>query len=175
LDVLTPAEQMQNFVDALEHYGADSVLFTYPNNDVDPSLQIKIMEEYAIRNTGRVKIIPSLGKIRYLSALHYVAAVAGNSSGGIVEVPSMHIPTLDVGIRQRGRVAAESVFHCGSSTEEIEYGLRKIMSAEFRDLARTVINPYYRENTLELMSNAILSFPFKTFKTKKFYDLPGQC
>jgi len=82
--------------------------------------------------------IPSLGQRRYFSALKYMTAVIGNSSSGIIEVPSFGIPTLDIGDRQKGRIAADSVIHCGYSTEEIKDGLEKILVYGHKSIE----NPY---------------------------------
>ena len=106
-------------------------------------------------------VFPSLGILRYLSVLRYAGAVVGNSSSGIVEVPSMKIPTLDIGNRQRNRIAASSVLHCGVSQEEIERGLATVLSEEWREKARNTVNPYYQPDTLEKMVNAIMNTPLE--------------
>lgn len=172
LDAMPPAAQMQALVDALEQMPEVRVLFTYPNNDVDPRIMLAPLEAFAAAWPERVCIVPSLGRLRYLSALRYVDAVVGNSSSGLVEVPSAGIPTLDIGIRQRGREAGASVVHCGSSTEEILAGLRRVLSPEMRELARTSTNPYERRGTPALMADAILTYPFSPSALKPFYTAP---
>ncbi|MFQ8777336.1 MAG: UDP-N-acetylglucosamine 2-epimerase [Roseburia sp.] len=49
--------------------------------------------------------------------------MVGNSSSGIIEVPSFGIPTVNIGDRQRGRVCAGSVISCGNAIEEIQKAL----------------------------------------------------
>lgn len=163
IDTLTPLEQMRLFTAALaEAMKADSalrVLATYPNNDVDPAPQILLLEELAARFPERVRLIPSLGRVRYLSALRCVGAVVGNSSSGLVEVPSTGIPTLDIGSRQRGREHGPSVFHADHTQADILRGLRFVLSPEARAIASRRENPYARPDTLRLMAEAILSLP----------------
>lgn len=118
------------------------------------------------------KVVPSLGKRRYLSALHYVAAVVGNSSSGIVEVPSMHIPTVNIGIRQQGRLASRSVIHCGDSADEIALAISRALSPCHREIVVKAPNPYYKDNTLALIVDAIATAPLAELKIKKFYNLP---
>ena len=89
--------------------------------------------------------IPSLGQRRYFSALKYMTAVIGNSSSGIIEVPSFGIPTLDIGDRQKGRISADSVIHCGYLTDEIKEGLNKVVDYK----STKILNPYYKEGTCE--------------------------
>ena len=108
---------------------------------------------------------------RYLSALHLVAAVVGNSSSGIVEVPSMGIPTLNIGIRQQGRLAAESVVNCSVDEQQIADGLHKVLSPEWREHCRQVANPYEQPDTLQKIVDAVCSTPLNDIITKPFYDL----
>ncbi|MFR9159412.1 MAG: UDP-N-acetylglucosamine 2-epimerase [Ruthenibacterium lactatiformans] len=44
--------------------------------------------------------------LRYLSAMKYCAVVAGNSSSGVVETPSLGVPCVNVGDRQKGGCSA---------------------------------------------------------------------
>ena len=112
---------------------------------------------------------PSLGLQRYLSALKYVKAVVGNSSSGIIEVPSFGIPTLNIGDRQRGRIAAESVMNCGTSKEEIVSGLNQILVSEFVPISMK--NPYEGENTIGDILNVIKVYPLEGLIQKSFYNL----
>lgn len=170
LDSRPATEQLGALLSALEQRPEIRVLFTHPNNDVDPKPLIRMLNEFASRNPLNYKVIPSLGRLRYMSALHHVDAVIGNSSGGIVEVPSMHIPTLDIGIRQRGRAHADSVIHSAGDTGAVIAGLDKVLSPEIQQLAKRAENPYYSADTPAIMANAILNTDFKNILPKKFYE-----
>lgn len=149
-----------------------NVIITYPNNDARGAEIISLIDDYQKRHKDKVTVIPSLGRLRYLSALQFAGAVAGNSSSGIVEVPSMHIPTVNIGIRQKGRLASKSVINCGNSAQEIISAIRFALSEEGQDTARNAENPYYKPNTLHTIVNSILSVSINDIKTKKFYDIP---
>ena len=149
-----------------------NVIITYPNNDARGAEIISLIDDYQKRNKDKVTVIPSLGRLRYLSALQFAGAVAGNSSSGIVEVPSMHIPTVNIGIRQIGRLASKSVLNRGNSAQEIISAIRFALSEEGQDTARNAENPYYKPNTLHTIVNSILSVSINDIKTKKFYDIP---
>ena len=170
LDDEDPAVRCRALLAALDRFPDFKVLMTYPNNDPRGRVIIDLIEAYAAARPERVKIVPSLGKLRYLSALRCVCAVVGNSSSGMVEVPSMHIPTVDIGIRQRGRLCGESVIHCGDSEDEIASALAWALSDEGRRIAREAENPYFRPDTLDLIVRAIAETPLQTLQTKKFYD-----
>ncbi|MDE7153096.1 MAG: UDP-N-acetylglucosamine 2-epimerase (hydrolyzing) [Muribaculaceae bacterium] len=169
---LSSADAIEALIEALDSFPEMKVLFTYPNNDADGRAIIDRIDRYASENPERVKVVPSLGRLRYLSALQFVAAVVGNSSSGIVEVPSMHIPTVDIGIRQRGRIVATSVIHCGISADEIRDAISYALSDEGIRQAESSQNPYYKPDTLRIMVDAITSCNPESMKIKHFYDLP---
>lgn len=171
MDSTPSAEIMAELFKALDAHKGNAII-TYPNNDARGAEIIKLIEDYAASRTEKVKIIPSLGRLRYLSALKFVGAVVGNSSSGIVEVPSMRIPTVNIGIRQKGRLASKSVINCGNSAAEISAAIRYALSPEGQELARTAENPYYQPDTLGKITSAILSADFSKLKTKKFFDIP---
>lgn len=171
LDKESPEVQCRNLLAALEKHLDYKVIFTYPNNDTNGRIIIQLIEDYARCHPDNAAVFPSLGMRRYLSVLHCATAVVGNSSSGIVEVPSMGIPTLDIGIRQSGRTAAPSVLHCGVSEEEIGKGLDTILSDDFRRMARAAQNPYYQPDTLQKMVDAVTLTPLEGITVKPFYDI----
>lgn len=167
----TAADQCRNLLEALDEFPDYKIIFTLPNSDTDGRVIIRLINEYVSLRPERCMAIPSLGLQRYLSALKCVSAVVGNSSSGIIEVPSFGIPTLDIGGRQKGRIAAESVVHCGNSKEEIADGLKTIFLDEFRQQAKMIINPYEKENTTLTILNIIKTIPLNNLSRKQFFDL----
>lgn len=171
LDPADPAERFGAILDALDRRPDLKVLITYPNNDARSAGIIEMIERYRAARPERVTVVPSLGMRRYLSALRYVGAVAGNSSSGIIEVPSAGIPTIDIGCRQEGRAAAESVIHCGDSTDEIFDALTLAFSDRGRAIAANCTNPYYKPDTLERIVGAITESDLRRYSPKHFHDI----
>ena len=171
LETIAPRVQCENLLAALDRHPDNKVIFTYPNNDTNGAIIIELINAYADLHPHRVAVFPSLGMRRYLSALHCVAAVIGNSSSGIVEVPSMGIPTLNIGIRQDGRLAAESVTNCGVTVEEIDRGLTTVLSPENRARCRSVKNPYEQPDTLQRIVDVVCNTPLDNIIIKPFHDL----
>jgi len=157
---------------ALDRFPELKLVITYPNNDTGGASAIPLLTEYAGNNPGRVALIPSLGATRYLSMLKIAALVIGNSSSGIVEVPSAGIPTVDIGIRQRGRTAADSVIHCNPDTDSIAHAIEKALSPAFREKAKNTSNPYSKSDTTATMAAAIEKFLENPPTLKRFHDLP---
>ena len=158
-------------LEALDSFPSSRVLFTYPNNDADGSVIISMIEDYVSRNPGRAKAVASLGRVRYLSALKYVGAVVGNSSSGVVEVPSAGIPTVDIGPRQHGRIAAESVIHCAEDARSIAGAIAEALSPQGRVRAAICRNPYYQPDTPQTIARALLEIDPATLTVKHFHDL----
>lgn len=171
LDNATSGERCRALLSALDRFPASPLIITYPNNDTGSQAIIDLIEEYAASNPKRVCLVKSLGKKRYLSALHYVAAVVGNSSSGIIEVPSMGIPTVDIGMRQKGRICAKSVIHCGDSSDEIYRAIAYALSPAGKAIAASAENPYYKPSTLSITVDAIVNTPLDKLRTKTFYDI----
>lgn len=163
--------QVLNLLEALDSYKDYHIIFTYSNSDTNSQIIIKRIQEYVDKNADRCMFIPSLGQRRYFSALKHMAAVLGNSSSGIIEVPSFGIPTLDIGDRQKGRIAADSVIHCGYSVEEIKEGLEKVVNLSNSSNLSNHSNPYYKEGTCAAILQTIKTYPLENLVQKSFYDL----
>jgi UDP-N-acetylglucosamine 2-epimerase len=108
---------------------------------------------------------------RYLSALQVAKVVIGNSSSGIVEVPSTGAVTVNIGSRQDGRLAAESVLNCSTDSQSIYNTIVKALSPQMQSLAARRENPYYKPDTLGIMTDAIIRFAENPVCVKTFYDI----
>lgn len=160
-------ESFINLLAALEQFPELQIILTYPNADDGGREIIPLLEDYAKKQPQRVLAIPSLGQLRYLSAVKHAAAVVGNSSSGIIEVPSFKVPTVNIGERQRGRLAANSVFPCAIDTDSIVTTLKATL---YSNLSQ-VVNPYGKGDA----SGAILEHLklAKLTEIKTFYDFQG--
>lgn len=135
-----PAEEsFKALLNALDLFPEHQVILTYPNADDGGRAIIPLLEQYAAAAPKRVFAIPSLGYKRYLSAVKHCAAVIGNSSSGIIEVPSLNVPTIDIGQRQQGRLAAPSVLHCEANTESISIAIERALRPMHKHM---FVNPY---------------------------------
>lgn len=168
----TAAQDIRAFIDALDRRKDLRVVFTLPNSDTGSRDIADAIQAFVARNGDRAIACKSLGVRRYLSVMKNVAAVVGNSSSGLLEAPSLGIPTLDIGDRQKGRIAADSVFHCETDTESILEGLDRVLCPASREKASRVVNPYERAGTTQAIFDVISRCPLDGLKQKHFYDLP---
>ncbi|MGE5581371.1 MAG: UDP-N-acetylglucosamine 2-epimerase [Bacillota bacterium] len=172
LETNTAAEQFQALLNAIDSFPDLRVIFTKPNADTNGRIIITLLEEYVRQNPQKAVAFSSLGHQKYLSTLKYVSTVVGNSSSGIIEVPSFGIPTVNIGDRQRGRVQAKSVINCLPIKENIVAGITKAFEPRFREECQRVHNPYGDGNTAERIINILKDQISKINNTKKtFYDL----
>lgn len=167
----TAKDDIDDFISALEERKDLRIIFTMPNSDTGSQFIVEAVNGFVERNHGRAKAFKSLGVVRYLSVMKQVVAVVGNSSSGIVEVPSFGIPTLNIGDRQKGRIQAESTYNCMPAKESVLNGLNKVLSKEFRELASKVHNPYEKANTAEEIFKVISTYPLEQLNQKHFYDI----
>ncbi|WP_321334254.1 UDP-N-acetylglucosamine 2-epimerase [uncultured Bacteroides sp.] len=171
LESHTAKAQFEALLRAVDETDAH-LIFTKPNSDSDGRAIISMIDEYVSRHTDKAVAFISLGYLRYLSALQYVDVVVGNSSSGIVEVPSFGIPTVNIGDRQKGRLRADSVIDCVPETEPIRDALQKAFSPTFKEQASHTQNPYEQPDTVRKILDVISSYPLDDIIKKHFYDLP---
>lgn len=165
----SPEMSFQALLDSLDEYPDHQVILTYPNADNGGRRIIPLLEEYARKNTTRVLAIPSLGQVRYLSSVAHAAAVIGNSSSGIIEVPAFDVPTVNIGVRQKGRLAAKSVLNAGPNQQSISEAIQKAISRCYKEPQEQVHNPYGQGNTSGQVIQMIKSLNFEPCKT--FFDI----
>ena len=167
----TAEQDIKEFIDALEERKDLRVVFTMPNSDTGAQAMVDAINAFVANNSDRAVAYKSLGVIRYLSVMRQVAAVVGNSSSGLVEVPSFGIPTLNIGDRQKGRIAAESVYNCKSDKDSILAGLEVILSPDFQQKVKRARNPYDKEGTAQAIFDVVSAYPLEQLQQKHFYDI----
>lgn len=166
------AEQdIKEFIAALEARRDLRVVFTMPNSDTGSNVIVDAINKFVENNPNRAIAYKSLGLKRYLSVMKFCCAVVGNSSSGLLEGPSFGIPTLNIGNRQKGRIAADSVYNCDTDKFSILQGLDTIMSPSFKQKAVATHNPYDKGGTAQAIFDVISTYPLDELKQKHFYDI----
>jgi UDP-hydrolysing UDP-N-acetyl-D-glucosamine 2-epimerase len=164
-----PEESFLALTGALDEFKDHKVIITYPNADDGGRKIIPLLEAYARENADRILAIPSLGQKRYLSTVKHATAVIGNSSSGIIEVPAFDVPTVDIGIRQKGRLAAKSVLNCSADEESIIEAIESAVSRSYKSINEKIHNPYGLGNASAQAIEMLKNLDFKL--TKSFYDI----
>lgn len=171
LENSTAEQQCMNLLESLESFPDYRIIFTFPNSDTDGRIIIDLIKRFVERHRSESVAFVSLGKVRYLSTLQYVSAVVGNSSSGIIEVPSFGIPTLNIGDRQKGRISSRSVVHCGTSKKDICLGIQTVLSDPVVRIAKQKRNPYDKKGTADAICTILKTVSLDGLTSKSFYDL----
>lgn len=172
LEAGTEEEQFSNILQVMDEFEQIQLIITGANADSGGSKINRMIGDYVASRRGRCVAFTSLGQRRYLSALKYCSFVIGNSSSGIIEAPSFHKPTINIGDRQKGRTQAESVIQSEPVKENIRAAIEKALSAEFLEHIKDTKNPYGDGNVTDKILPVIQEF-FQNNRSvkKKFYDL----
>jgi GDP/UDP-N,N'-diacetylbacillosamine 2-epimerase (hydrolysing) len=170
LEASTAAQQMTELLIALSSLKNTQLVFTLPNADTDGRALIKMVEQFVAAHPN-ARAYTSLGQLRYLSCIEHVDGVVGNSSSGLIEVPSFKKGTVNVGDRQRGRLQASSVINCEPTRASIESALRRLYSVEFQETLPRVVNPYGQGGAAAKVVDILRRFTLNGLVMKTFHDL----
>lgn len=168
----TGVKQVCELIEAMDTFSHISYIITLANADAGG----RAINDLWIKEGQKREnwlVVPSLGVVRYLSALKYAKFVLGNSSSGIVEAPSMKIATVNIGDRQKGRMVADSIVCCEPIKENIVESIKEVLSEEFQKKVSSVISPFGDGNTSFQIVEKIINFMEKKTENfqKHFYDI----
>ena len=164
-------EQFGEILKALYELEETNFIFTKANSDTDGDVINKMIDEYVSENSQKAVAFASLGQLRYLSAIKFVDIVLGNSSSGLLEVPSFKKATINIGDRQKGRARASSVIDVMPAKEEILAAIKRAYSKEFEQTLKDTINPYDGGNPSKKMVKILKEIKLDGILKKKFYDI----
>lgn len=156
---------------ALDNFPESKVIFTMPNADTDGRIIIDLFEKYVSENPDRTIAFKSLGQLRYLSALQFVDVVIGNSSSGLIEVPSFKIPTVNIGDRQKGRVSGPTVIHSDYDYVNIKESIKKALGSKFLDSIKDAKNLYDQGFSSDKILSVLKNYSLDNILKKRFYNL----
>jgi GDP/UDP-N,N'-diacetylbacillosamine 2-epimerase (hydrolysing) len=162
--------QIQELSRALEFAGLQYVI-TYPNADFGNDQIIREWQTLKERFPNKICLLQNLGQRRYLSLMHHVSLMIGNSSSGLVEAPLFALPAVNVGNRQKGRLRGTNVLDVTCESNAILRGIQ--WALEF-DRKLPVDSPYGTGRSSARVADFILSI-FKNksrdqILRKKFID-----
>lgn len=163
-------KQAGNTLRVFDYFPEYDIIFTASNADPEGA-EISALFRDASNNNERYHFFESLGARRYLQAARMAAAVIGNSSSGIIEVPSLGTPVVNAGKRQKGRVCSKAVIHCEGSEQAMVSALRAAVGPKAREIAQKTPNPYQGEDTSGSIARMLLYFQLPKVREKIFFDM----
>jgi GDP/UDP-N,N'-diacetylbacillosamine 2-epimerase (hydrolysing) len=149
-----------------------NLIFTSPNADMQGRVILNAIRDFASGNPD-ARLVPSLGQEAYFSMMAIVAAVVGNSSSGIIEAASFHLPVVNIGNRQRGRVRGPNILDVGYSRGEILQGIHRASDPAFKKSLIGIGNLYGDGNAASRILSKLKSVPLdQGLIAKHFNDIP---
>ena len=137
----TSKTQFENLLFSLKKLKNTNIFFTKTNSDTFGRVINRLTDSFVKKNSNCF-VFKSLGSQKYLSIVKFVDLVVGNSSSGIIEIPSFKIPTINIGDRQKGRVQASSTINCKPISKDITRSINKAYSPKFKKKLSNLNNPY---------------------------------
>lgn len=169
-------DYVKELLNALDSFEEAGIIFTQANADTSGRIINKIFKDYVNKHQDRMIFVNTLGQLKYLSAIQYMDAVVGNSSSGVLEVPSFNVPTVNIGPRQNGRLMAKSVITCGEKSGEIAKALNKAVSSSFKNGIKKISSPYGSGGVSEKIVNILKTSDLSNERImKKFYNIEMSC
>lgn len=165
LSEVSPAQQITELLDALTSLPMN-LLFIGPNADVGRDAISAAIVSF-VQSRANAAIAKSLGQDQFWSCLAHAKVLVGNSSSGIIEAASLRLPVVNVGDRQRGRLAPANVIHARIDSEDILAAIERATSMTFRESLDGLVNPYGDGRTAARIVETIRALPPRSKLLKK--------
>ena len=163
--------QIDELLGAIDNFKDNyDFIFIGSNSDTGSDTIFKMINNYTRKNN--FKFLTSVKPEEYLALIKYSKGLIGNSSSGLIEVPSLKVATINIGDRQKGRVRGESVIDVQAKKNEIREAIAKSQSAIFKNMLKNTTNPYYQKEVMEEAYKIIKEFlnSDRLKEIKDFYD-----
>ena len=168
-DEKTNLKNLKIFLDSLKGLKDTSLIFTAPGADTYYKFIFKQLKNFTKKNT-QAYFFKSLGHEKYFSICKNVDLMIGNSSSGIIEMPTLNKWTINLGNRQTGRVKAKSVIDIKFKKIQIKKILNKLLFQKNNSFLKKIKNPYDNGNSSDKIINIIKKVNLSRICYKKFYD-----
>ena len=162
-------QDINEILEALKLFKEYCFIITAPNMDTDHNKIISKLKNF-VKSKENIYYLKSLGREKYFSLLNLSEGVIGNSSSGIIEVPTFKKGSINIGERQKGRIQAKSVLNCKVLKKDIAKSIKKIVSKKFVKDLKKIKNPYFKKNTENKILSIIQKTNFSRLIKKPFFD-----
>lgn len=153
--------------------GKLNIVIIYPNTDAGGYLIVDEIKKLNNENNLNIKTFSNLSHEEYISILSNSDILVGNTSSGIIEAPSLGVPYVCVGDRQKGRDRGNNVIAVQCNKEEIRKSIEKALYDEsFINIVKRNENPYYKPQSSKYIVDILKSIDVnENFIKKKFIDV----
>ncbi len=170
LSELTPIEEIEILLSALQIYKKQNIVFTGSNIDHGGSDINKLIIDTVSKNTNYY-FFNSLGRDLFLNLMYHCDLMIGNSSSGIIEAPSFKKAVINIGSRQEGRVMAKNILQAPLDVAQIRNTIDRALQKAFNDELKEVVNPYAKNNVSKEITGILRTCSIEKLLDKNFVDL----
>lgn len=117
------------------------LVFCFPNADAG-SRQLISRAQHFCEMHANARVFVNLDHIDYWSLLSHASLLLGNSSSGIMETPSLKLPCVNIGDRQKGRTRAANILDVPPEKQAILQAVATCQTPAFRESLVSLTNPY---------------------------------
>lgn len=135
-----------------------NVIFCFPNADAGSRALVRRAKEFCSKRAN-ARLFVNLNHLQYWSVLREVNALIGNSSSGIMETPSIRVPTVNIGARQQGRERARNVLDAEANPNAIIAQTRRALDPAFLHSLEGMTNPYGDGHAAERIVETLANTP----------------
>ena len=171
LNLKSAIHEVDAILSALKKQQNTKKIFTMPNADADNEIIFKKIKKFCKNSNNNAVFFKSLGQRMYFSIIKNTNLVLGNSSSGIIEVPSLKIPCIDIGDRQGGRIRGKGIIKCSPNKKAIVRAIKKGLSNSFINNLSINKNPYEKKDTSKKILNILIKSNLNNILKKQFIDL----
>ena len=105
---------------------------------------------------SNLKYFTTISFTKYINLLKHSSALIGNSSSGIMEAPFLHVPTINIGTRQSGRLSSKSVLYVNYNKKAIMKAILKALyNKKYLQLVKQQKNRYGEGHTSRKIINIL--------------------
>jgi len=133
---------------------SEQIIFCFPNADAGSHKIMQQAQLFCDRHAG-AQIHTNLAAQTYWGLLKVANVMIGNSSSGIMEAPSLKLPTLNIGLRQKGREQAKNIIDVPADSDKIHQALEKALSFDFISTLEKIENPYGNGKAAEVIAKVL--------------------
>lgn len=157
-------------LNALKTQKEKTLIFTMPGSDLHKNIIFRNIKNFVKKNNNCF-FFKSLGSKNFLSCLKHVDGMLGNSSSGLLEMPSFKKATINIGKRQLGRLESKSIINVNPKKKLIVKAIERIYSLKFKKILKDSKNPHGEGKSVEKIVSILKKINLKKVNNKIFFDV----
>ena len=161
---------LKNLFDALKTLRDTTIIFTMPNFDIESMVIYNLISKFTSKRKN-CYLFKTLGQKKYFSCLKYAELMIGNSSSGLLEMPTFKKFSINIGERQSGRIKAKSVIDCSPKTKSIIKAIKFSLNYTNKKKIKNVVNPYGTGGASKKIIKILKRKNFRNLILKEFFNI----